>query len=370
MFKRHLLPVVLVLAAAGVAGRGGLWPGQSATPAQPDSPTTEDVAFGADGSTTLPEGVKIEAKYGLITGVAVTEGTPHKSKWMELLGTRYTPGSLDGTDVTRQLWRFADLVLEKPDRSKARIQVARPLWWFEATEAKVGSKIDLSIHEAGIDGIAEVLHIGPCTVDSRENKPGIQVVIGKIEHENAVVWDLIFNGDTAKPLGVTANHPLFSQDRNDWVPAGELKTNEQVRTIRSTAKLTEKTQRPGRHKVYNMEVHRSHSYYVSQFAILAHNTGLDCTKTPVYRGGTSTTARPIDMKIDPQTGLVQPGKGLSLSTDPQSLDRFGGPHRVKNIPDELQITQQGRNPNHHVISPKTPMTPERFQELLNQVVLE
>jgi hypothetical protein len=113
--------------------------------------------------------------------------------------------------------------------------------------------------------------------------------------------------------------------------------------------------------------------YVSEFALLAHSKGLDCTKTPVYRGDGTKVARPnVDIKVDKKTGLVIPEKsGLSVHVDQQKLlGRFGSAPRVKSIPDELQIIQQGKDPGHYGITPKQPMTPERFQELLNQVEFE
>ncbi len=97
---------------------------------------------------------------------------------------------------------------------------------------------------------------------------GSQIVTGKIKHHNAEVWDLVFNNDTAKPLGVTANHPIYSFDRDDWVAAGELRIHEKVRTLDGTATLTSKSKRPTRETVYNLEVHRVHAYHVSQFGIL------------------------------------------------------------------------------------------------------
>ncbi len=221
----------------------------------------------------LPHGLGIEITAGVITGVAQEEGDTTD---YPILGTRYLPGDLDFTDVTRPLWRYIDLRLKKPDGSIANIKVGRPLWWIQETDAKVGGTIDLSMVEVGIEGQAEVLRIGPCDADSREGDRNSNLVIGKIEHENAIVLDLVFNNDTANPVGVTANHPLFSADRDDWVPAGEVKIGEKLRTTNGTATLTGKSQRPGRHKVYNLEVHRSHSYYVSQFGILAHNTGIGC----------------------------------------------------------------------------------------------
>jgi len=144
------------------------------------------------------------------------------------------------------------------------------------TESLGESTIDLAMYQAVIEGTAKIVSTGPCKVDSRKKSPSSQIVIGKIAHENAVVWDLIFNNDTAKPLGVTANHPFDSEDRKDWAPAGNLKMGEQVRTVGGTAGSTGKAQRPDRHKVYNIEVHRSHASFVSQFGILAHNTGIPC----------------------------------------------------------------------------------------------
>jgi hypothetical protein len=105
---------------------------------------------------------------------------------------------------------------------------------------------------------------------------------------------------------------------------------------------------------------------------LAHGNTLDCTNTPVFRGGGTKVARPIDITVDRRSGLVIPRKtGLSVHVDQQKLlGRFRSAPRVKSIPDELQIIQQGRDPGHYGISPRAPMTPERFQDLLNLVEFE
>ena len=315
----------------------------------------------------LPNGLTIEVTQGVITAIAKDEGDQRD---YDILGTRYVIGDFDATDITPALWRAIDFEMPKPDRSVAELGVLRPLWWIEETGATPGTTIDLGMHEIGISGMAKVLKVGPCEVDSRDNTMGSQIVTGKIKHHNAEVWDLVFNNDTAKPLGVTANHPIYSFDRDDWVAAGELRIHEKVRTLDGTATLTSKSKRPTRETVYNLEVHRSHAYHVSQFGILAHNSNiLDCTKTAVFRGGDSLTVRPIDVAIDKATGLVLPKKGISLNTIAEKVKNFGGAFQVKSIPDELQIIQRGINPNHFEIVPKQAMSLEAFQELLNKVVL-
>lgn len=315
----------------------------------------------------LPHGLKIEVTAGVITCVITEEGDYAD---YDILGSRYVVGDLDATDITPTLWRHFDLEMPKQDGSIAELSVARPLWWMQENGAKIGKTIDLGMQEIGISGEAKVLKIGRCDVDSRDNQEGSQIVTGKIKHQNAEVWDLVFDNDTSKPLGVTANHPIMSADRNDWVPAGELQINEQVKTTDGTVTLISKSKHPTRETVYNVEVHRSHAYHVSQFGILAHNSNiLDCTKTPIYRGDGTRNASSIDIRIDKKTGLLVPEKtGLSLNVDQQKLlGRFGTAPRVKSIPDELHILQQGGDLGHYGISPKVPMTPERFQELLNLV---
>jgi len=103
---------------------------------------------------------------------------------------------------------------------------------------------------------------------------------------------------------------------------------------------------------------------------LTHNTGLDCTKTPVYRGSGDLTPKYHLDEVKIRKGKVQPTRGVSLELDPADAAKHGAPHRVKSIPDELEIVQLGKRAGHHEIRPKVEMPVERFEELLKQVDLE
>ena len=103
---------------------------------------------------------------------------------------------------------------------------------------------------------------------------------------------------------------------------------------------------------------------------MAPTSGLDCTKTPVFRGGSDLTPKYHLGEVKIRNGKVQPIRGISLELDPADAARHGVPHRVKSIPDELEIVQQGRRAGHHELRPKVEMPVERFEELLKQVVLE
>lgn len=98
--------------------------------------------------------------------------------------------------------------------------------------------------------------------------------------------------------------------------------------------------------------------------------GLDCTKTPVYRGGSDLRPKYHLGEVKIIKGMVQPTRGVSLELDLPDAATHGVPHRVTSIPDGLEIIQQGRRPGHHELRPKQAMPVVRFEELLGQVVLE
>src|SRR4051812_48678726 len=88
-----------------------------------------------------------------------------------------------------------------------------------------------------------------------------------------------------------------------------------------------------------------------------------------YRGGGSRAPRPIDVRTDPKTGLLRPGRGVSVFSRPDGLDRFGGAHRATQVPPELTVVQVGRDPTHFEIAPANPMTFEEYERALQKVVL-
>jgi len=97
----------------------------------------------------------------------------------------------------------------------------------------------------------------------------------------------------------------------------------------------------------------------------AGGSSLNPTEAPVFRGGSSMTARPIDVKTTP-SGMVKPIRGISLSTDAANLERFGGARQIRNVPEGLHIVQQGK-PGHYELVPTREMSMEQYQSLLNKV---
>ncbi len=77
---------------------------------------------------------------------------------------------------------------------------------------------------------------------------------------------------------------------------------------------------------------------------------------------------PKDYKI--KDGLVQPERGVSLSTNKEKMQRFGGAYKVVWYPSTLKIVQIGRDPEHHEMPPAKPMKLEEYEAALQQVKLE
>jgi hypothetical protein len=92
-----------------------------------------------------------------------------------------------------------------------------------------------------------------------------------------VVYDLQVEGES-KPIGVTEEHPFWSRDRNEWVPACELRIGERLSAQDGqTPKVSGLTKRPGIETVYNIEVEGNHCYRVGEQGLLVHNvSAFDC----------------------------------------------------------------------------------------------
>ena len=56
-----------------------------------------------------------------------------------------------------------------------------------------------------------------------------RLVTGRFEHSSAEVLNLYVEGEQTDPIGTTASHPFWSQDRQAFVSAELLRTTERLR---------------------------------------------------------------------------------------------------------------------------------------------
>jgi hypothetical protein len=165
-------------------------------------------------------------------------------------------------------WRFLRLQMTKIDSSVADIELLRPVWWIETREAIAGNTIYLDLAELGAEGEAQVLSVEPSPKIQRG--PG-NVVTGTFRHQASNLIDLYVEG-LDKPIGCTANHPFWSVDRNTFVNAANLYSDEKVALRDSkTARVIKFIPRQGIYTVYNLEVYGEHVYEITSCGILVHN---------------------------------------------------------------------------------------------------
>jgi len=164
--------------------------------------------------------------------------------------------------------------MTKTNGGELSLTLLRPSVWFEAHNAQVGSTIPISMPEMGAVGDAEVLSITSCpSITPGEGN----VVTGKfIHHSNGNLLNVALEGSDEQ-IGVTDNHPYWSEDRKDYIPAGELRIGETVRTVHGLRRIGKILPRPRDEPVYNIEVHREHVYLVGSTGTLVHNS---CPELP------------------------------------------------------------------------------------------
>ena len=164
--------------------------------------------------------------------------------------------------------RVIHCVMQKPDGGAVRIQLSLTLEELAGMQAKVGGGVELQMPELGVEGVAQVLAIEPAP--AVEPGPG-RPITGLFEHTSADGIDLFVTGQ-AEPIGVTREHPFWSEDRQDFIPAGELQPGENLRTADWTpARVISATSWTTSKPVYNIEVDGEHVYYVTEEGILVHN---------------------------------------------------------------------------------------------------
>ncbi|MGQ0628612.1 MAG: polymorphic toxin-type HINT domain-containing protein, partial [Phycisphaerales bacterium] len=252
----------------------------------------------------------------------------------ELADPAGSPNPDDYATIEPASWRQVDLLMDAARGGTCSITLLRPLPWVELMGAKAGERIQLTLPEMGVYGKALVKSVGPCPPikpESTAKDRKSDVVIGTFRTTNAVVMDLYVEG-LDKPIGTTASHPFYSVDRGGWTAAGDLKPGETLRTQSGTTKVVRSATKPGTQTVYNLEVHRSHTYFVSDAKLLVHNT------CPLERGSTGRTIpKNLNERLAMEEVMANPlGRRVPLTkgmTDPRWPQADGWVKMRQNVND-------------------------------------
>lgn len=183
--------------------------------------------------------------------------------------------------------RLIRLRMVRPSGKPLDVALIRPLDWLADRQATVGDTVELDLPEMGAAGQARVEAIEPCP--PLEGGSGNLITGLFVGEPEAPVVDVHLAG-LDKPIGCTATHPFWSEDRRAFTPAGELQPGERVRSrAEQISRVLSIQPRPDVRLVYNIEVHGQHVYEVTDLGVLAHNCSVG--KPPPKRGSRNAKVR-------------------------------------------------------------------------------
>lgn len=187
-----------------------------------------------------------------------------------IIGRNPNRSEAEAIEPDQATWRAISLVMHKPGGEGLSIELLRSVEWIEQYEAVAGNTIFIDLHEMGAVGEANVLAISPCP----EIKPGQgAIVTGTFKHEVSPQTRVIRLQleDQAESTVVTDNHPYWSVDRTDFIPAGELHIGENVDSAAGPKRVAAVTEIAYSGFLHNLET-TEHVFRVGSIGALVHNS--------------------------------------------------------------------------------------------------
>ncbi len=184
------------------------------------------------------------------------------------LATAQLPGD-DPTEINPAIYRLVRLRTTKPLGGGSVVHAAllRQLSWLSENHVVEGGMIPFCVPELSIEGPACVLAIEPCP----EIEPGRgRVITGTFRTTNCRVLQVRLPGED-RPLEPTPPHRFKSLDRNDWIPAEELRIGENLQTKAGQVGVESVEEKLGLYEVYNVQIEVEHHYFVGKTGVLVHN---------------------------------------------------------------------------------------------------
>ena len=169
----------------------------------------------------IAEAVTTSAATAKYKTVAIREIQP--AGYKVLADNPQTPGQAAGDfgEFDAKSWQVHRFLMNKPDGGWLKIGLARPMAWIESVKSNDRSQVWLEFEELGIADWATLQATEPCPTDIVGDG---RLVTGTFEHSSGEVLNLFIAGEPT-PIGSTANHPFWSEDRQDFVQAGSLESH-------------------------------------------------------------------------------------------------------------------------------------------------
>jgi hypothetical protein len=151
-------------------------------------------------------------------------------------------------------------------------ELIRPWAWIRSHRIGAGKPLPMNIPELQVTGVAIVTSIGECPTIAEGEGSVITARFLTRQVEVIARAEILGADGSIEVLEGTTIHPIWSVDRNDWVPLGELEPGEQLLGQAGPATVLSVAIANHSFVVYNIEVFGEHVYQVGELGALVHNT--------------------------------------------------------------------------------------------------
>jgi hypothetical protein len=178
------------------------------------------------------------------------------------------------------------MTMVRDDGGIVDAELIRPWAWIRSHRIGAGKPLPMNIPELPVTGVAMVTYIGECPTISEGEGSVITARFLTRQVEVIARVEILSADGTIEVLEGTTVHPIWSLDRNDWVPLDELQSNEQLAGQTGPATVLQTNFVNRQTAVYNIEVHAEHVFEVGTHSVLVHNA---CPDLPPRLGGGPTS---------------------------------------------------------------------------------
>jgi len=164
------------------------------------------------------------------------------------------------------------ITVERSDGGIVDAEIIRPRSWILRNGICAGRMLPFNLPELEVSGLALVTAIDDCpTIAEGEGSVVTARFVTREVHVVASVDVLGADGAVETITGTTI-HPVWSVDRQEWVPLSELAEGERLQGLNGLAVVLSVALSRVSEPVYNIEVHGEHVYQVGELGLVVHNT--------------------------------------------------------------------------------------------------
>ena len=169
-------------------------------------------------------------------------------------------------------WAKVSITAERSDGGIVDAEIIRPRLWILESGLCVGRMLPLNLPELEVSGLALVTAIDDCPPIA--GGEGSVVTARFVTREVHVVASVDVPGadGSVETITGTTIHPVWSVDRQEWVPLAELADGETLQGLDGLAVVLSVTLSRVTQPVYNIEVHGEHVYQVGELGVVVHNS--------------------------------------------------------------------------------------------------